>query len=356
MSEQLQAVISVVVIGVLALIGLAVIGPIVGVVTDGSVSDTQQSIEPAVGESVSVSDSTTAEESAVTVRATREHAVYTDGGGYVDADPPDGWDNGSWSVTAVANPDTGESGFLGGDENTAWNPKATHNVVAVDNSSFRIDWDAGQWAAYYNGGSQSAMASVPATADQTSIVVTLNETSDELTISADGSSDTDTLDSAIEQRNASVNWVGMIDEVRFINDELSISQTQTYQSDPIDPLPDADYGARWMFDEGVGETSVAYYNGSDAQLVQAGWTSGVSGPSLSEGTDYELQNDPLAIVVLDGGYLDGAAVVFVNVQHPLAAAVNSVTSGINSAYALIPIVMLVLMAGVVVGVVTRLRS
>lgn len=356
MSDQVNAVVSVVVIGIVALVGVVILAPVVGVVTDTGVTDVERTVKPQVGESVFLSDETSTDESAVTVRATRGFGVYTDGGGYVDAAPPNGWDNGSWSATAVAQPDTGENGFFSQDEETAWNPQATHNVVAVNNSSFRIDWDAGRWVAYYDDGTESAMASVPGTADQTPIVVTFNETSDELTISADGSTATDALDSNIEPRNQSVNWVGMVDEVRYVTDELSDSQSQTYQSDPIGALSAADHSARWMFDEGWGGTSVAYYNGSDANLIQAGWASGVSGPGVSEGTDYELRNDPLAIVVIDGGYLDGAPAVYVNIQHPLAAAVNSVTSGINSAYALIPVVMLVLMAGVVVAAVGRLRQ
>lgn len=350
MSDQIQAVMAAVVIAIVALVGVAITAPIIGVVADNGVVDSEGSVTPAVGEETVISETASLEDSTVSVAATREYGIATDGQGYVDADPPDGWNNGSWSVTAVADPDTTDG--------SAFNADATHNVVAVNNSTFRIDWANGYWAAYYEqpSANTSARVRVPATADQTPVVVTFNESSQELAITADGSSDTAVLDSDQEQRRISLNWVGVIDEVRYLDGELSAAQIDTYQADPIDPLENATHEARWLFDEGSGSTSVGYYNGSQATLVGAGWGAGVAAPGLDAGTDYELVDDPLAIVVLDGGYLDGAPVVFINVQHPLAAVVETLTSGVSSAFMLIPVVLLVLIASVAVAAIRRLQQ
>mgnify|MGYP002762358031 CR=1 FL=1 len=345
MSDQIEAVITAVVIALVALVGIVITAPIVGVVSDSTVS-VEQAIEPQVGESVTVTSGSTDRD--VTVRATRENAVQFDGTGYVDATPPPGWNNDSWSVTAVATPDTSDG--------SAFNPDATHNVIAVNNSTFRVDWANGYWAAVYERGGESARVQVPATATQTPIVVTFNGSSDELAIEADGNRSAATLDTNTNVRRPSLNWVGTIDEVRYIDGQLSSGQVDTYQADPIDPLAGADHTARWLFDEGSGSTSVGYYNGSTAELIGAGWGAGVAGPDLDAGTDYELTQNPLAIVALDGGYLDGAPVVFINTQHPLAGTVDSITTGLTDAYVLIPVVLLGLIASVALAAIARLQQ
>lgn len=346
MSESVQSIISVVVIGMIALVGLAVMGPVIGIAVDNSITDSETAVEPQTGESVVVDEDVVEEDVSVSVTATREFGLETDGTGYADADPPSDWGAGNWTVTAVARPDT---------ENDAWNPKATHNVIAVDNETLRVDWDAGQWSVYYDENGSTALAQVPATADETPIVVRHNETADTISITADGATDEATLDADTEARNTSVNWVGMIDEVRFIDGQLTDSQGETFRQNPIDPLKGATHEARWMFDEGQGSTSEAYYGGSDASLVEAGWTRGVRDPGLEQGVDYELDNNPLAIIAQSDGLLDGAPVVYVNAVHPLGAALNSLTSGISSAFGLVPVLLLVILASIVVGVVARLQ-
>lgn len=351
MSDQIEAVMAAVVIAIVALVGVAVIAPVAGVVTDTSATDTDTEFSPLDTKRSVVSSNEGLDETSVTVQATRGNAVAMDGDGYVNATPPEDWSNRSWSVMAVADPNIGDD--------TYFNRDATHNVVSADNATLRVDWDRGSWAAYYEDPSSgaSALVRVPATADRTPIVVTHNETGDTLTITADGGSETASLTAFTEARNVSLNWVGAIDEVRYIDGLVTDEQITRYQSDPISPLPAADHRARWQFDEGSGDTSRGFYNASTARLVGAGWTSdGVPGPGLDRGADYELEGDPIAVLVVDGGYLDGAPIAYVRAIGPLGKVLNSIVGGVNSAFTLIPVVLLGLMATVAVVTIQRLRT
>lgn len=349
MSNPAKTVGTVVVIGLAALIGIVIFSSVAGVVLDDPFANTDENtIEPVGGAEYLIDDEVTDPEIGVNVFATREKAVYSDGDGYVDADPPAGWDDGNWSVTAVANPDTADD--------TTWNGKATHTIIAVDNETLVVSYDDGQWSAYYDDGSVSAKVNVSATTDETPIVVTRDADAGTLSIHAEEATDTKALDTDTEQRGVNLEWAGTIDEVRFINGTLTDSQIQTFRDDPINPLDVTTHEARWMFDEGEGPTSKNYYNGTDAQLVGVGWAGGVVDPGLSEGVDYAVSFDPLTVTILADGYLDPAPVAYVVWRGPLSATAQAIIGGFSGAFELLPVVMLILMASVVIATINKNRQ
>lgn len=351
MSETVGSVVTVVALAMVALVGVAVLAPVAGVVTDTAATNTDGSFSPLDTNRFVVSDNEGLDETTITVRATRGNAVSLDGQGYVNATPPANWSDGSWSVAAVADPDTSADSWF--------DQAATHNVVAAGNGALRVDWDRGSWAAYYEdpNSSDSAIVRVPATADQTPIVVTHNETTAELTISADGNTSSASLTAATATRNVSLNWAGMIDEVRYFRGDLTTQQVAAYQSDPITALPAADHLARWQFDAGRGDTAPGFYAAPTAELVVAGWTSdGVDGPQLDRGDDYELEAEPIAVTVVDGGYLDGAPIAYVKAVGPLGQVLTSIVGGFDSAFSLLPVVLLGLIASVAITTVQRMRT
>lgn len=348
MSNPAQTVATVVVIGIVLLIGLAVSGAVVDVISDSpSAQSAGGDFEPVGGETTTFEAALGEGQSVETVTATREYAVAVDGDGFVDADPPDGWDDGSWSVTAVATANESSDRF---------NPNATHVILAADNGTLLVTYDAGKWAAYYDDGALTQQVSVNGTLNQTEIVVVRDADNGTLAIDADGRRDVQSLDSDTEQRNVTLEWVGTIDEVRYLSVALDDAAIDTYQDDPINPLNASDHTARWMFDEGEGSTSEVYYGGSNATLERnATWAAGVDGPELVDGADYELETDPIRVTTISGGYLDGAPVAYVSYTGELAGSVRTVIGGIAGAYELAPVVLLVLVASVVIATISRAR-
>lgn len=273
------------------------------------------------------------------VRATTEYGLALDGSGYAEAETPDNWSDASWSVAAV--------GELDGDANQA----AAYTLVGVDNGSIEISFDAGEWVGYYHDGGEDAVVSVDASdaTDETGVVLTFDDEVDELTIYADDASDSATLDGDVATRNATWEWVGMVDEVRFFDAELSQSDAEAFADDPIQPVAAGDTAARYMFDEGAGSTSDAFYADLTASLEgSAGWGSGVEDPGLEEGSDYELAFAPFEVTVLAGGYLVDAPVVHVSYADGVAALMQRVSGLVGSALGLAAIGLVLIIAGVII--------
>lgn len=255
------------------------------------------------------------DEVSVGVAATTGQAVSLDGTGYANASEPDDWDSGDWSVAAVGSPDVDAGAY----ENQTY---ALLTPEGANGGELFVGWSAGNWTAIYQNGTQNASASVEGTADQTPTVVTFNESDGELVIHADDQTDTGSLNDERVDEPDPYRWVGSIDEVRYIDGEMTSEQIDTYQADPVDPLADATHLARWMFDEGEGDEVSGYEGAEPATLISASFTSGVAGPDLVEGTDFNVSTNPLSVTVLSGGYLDGAPTAYVTAEGSAGAFVN----------------------------------
>lgn len=254
----------------------------------------------------------------VTVKATRGNAVHLDGDAYVEADDPDGLDNGSWTVCAATHLDPDA------------NADATYTVYAYENETILLQYDGGDWLAYYDNGSADGKATIdaPGPAEENDggwlsfggddgreyspVCARWDNSSGELAVISDTGSSTSTLSTATTTRDLARNWVGSIDEVRTFGGAVSDSTIDAYTADPIKPLPGTDRTSRMMFDEGSGSTTTVYYASGDATLQGASWADGVDDPGLTEGEDYEIEANPLSVTILAGGYLDGSPVQYVS--------------------------------------------
>jgi len=270
------------------------------------------------GETVTLDSTVQDIPASVSVQATKENALKFDGESYVASSGPSDLDNGSWSVCV--------STHLPQEANA----NATYTAYAYNNSSILIQYDAGEWMAYHDNGTVDGKATVASSGpnqddsglffgwfsddskDFVPVCGVYNATSNEISVTAEGQTSTSSLSSSTTSRNVSEDWVGTLDEVRTFDGALSSNQVDQYMSDPIKPMDGANRTSRLMFDEGSGSTTTVYFAGTSATINGAAWTNGVQGPNLEKGTDYELHEEPFAITILSGGYLEGSPVQFVS--------------------------------------------
>lgn len=241
----------------------------------------------------------------VNVEATTETAVYLDGESSIDSASPVGLDTGNWTACATTELDG--------------NVQGTYNLLAYNSSSILIQYDRGNWTAYYDNGTADATVSLPATSDRTT-VCSRYDGELQLIVNDDYSSQ-QPLTTQTTTLNTSWRWEGMIDEVRLFNASESNEAISGYMNDPVAPLPDTNRTARFMFDEGSGSTTYIYFVDEEVSIGSTTtWTDGIPNPAdawfgfveaIEEDEDYELRADPFEIRILNGGYLEGAPVVHI---------------------------------------------
>lgn len=251
-----------------------------------------------------ISDQIVGQPQDLSVSATKGNALAFDDGDYVAVDSQN-FSQGSWSVCSAArlNSDASRDG--------------TYNVFAWNNGSLLLQYDAGQWAAFYeNETGAEARATIDATSPSdgfTPVCARYNESENSLVVSEDGElSSPAQLDLTTASRNVSTTWNGTLDEVRTFDSAVNNSTIDAYAADPIVPLPGTNRSARYMFDEGEGSTTMAYFVGSSVSIDGAEWTDGVAGPGLVEGTDYKYSTSPLELTIPTGSYLIGAPVAYIS--------------------------------------------
>jgi len=344
--SQAQQVVTIVVIAIAALIGLAVIAPIAGVVVDSTAADEGLSaLEPAPQQLTTVTGLGETEDP--TISATTANSLYLDGGGsYVD-DPTDKavFENGSWTVGVVAEPSR-EGRITDTD---------TVSLFSAGNESVHLLLENGNWTARYETATgATAVAQAPANLDGRSVVAaTFNASAGELQLVIDGSRvDTAQPDATTVPRDPAYSWVGSVDEFRVWDTALSPARHAAYADGPVRPQP-TDAAARLMFN--AQSPTTAYYAPGNATLVgDTTLVDGVAGPDLQRETDYVVSGDQVA-VTNDGAVAD-APVLIVDLRDAVGGSVASLIGGISSAFQLIPILLLVLMASLVIGTIARLRS
>lgn len=243
---------------------------------------------------------------ALKVEATTETSLYFNETSSVEASGPSDLTNDSWTVCIAPK--------LGNASKAPLN--LTYDAFAYQNETIVLQLDHGRWSAYYDNGTHDAKVTLPADSprdDFTPVCTRFDNETDKLSLTnGTGAYASDQIDTTTDSRNLSTGWVGFIDEVRTFRTNVSNTTITTFQNDHIEPLPNTNRASRIMFDEESGSETHVYFDGSRATVVDAEWTTGIAGPDIVQGTDYELSKNPLRIKLLTSGYMDGAPVVFVS--------------------------------------------
>lgn len=287
-----------------ALIGLAVLvavlNPLFGIAFDMvGVGDSASAVlEPAPSEFDYVADGESVDTD-FEVRPSTGDALGVSGDAYAEIPDPNATtrDDG-WALAVTVEP---------GDID----PENTHLIYAEANGTIVVQYEAGYYSAYYEtDDGRDAFVTTPAGGDRQAIGVTYRAASDELALYLDGTQvDTDSPDSTTEVRKPAYEWDGTIDEFRRWETPQGNATHAAYASDAIQVLDPANATHRAMFNDNDPET--VYYATGNATLVgDTTLEAGVEPPEMVASTDYELATDPIRIRAVDGGYLDGAPVLF----------------------------------------------
>lgn len=238
------------------------------------------------------------------VAATREQAVQLDGEGYVAA--PEPALNDSWTACSV------------GALSEGVNQQAHYTLLAIANETVTLRFADGNWTARYipdNESETAASAAASSPTDLTAVCGRYDNTTDTLDLAVDGTVAASSADGQVDQtRQPSVAWDGTIDETRVWGRALSDSDLAAYGDDPVTALPGTDRQLRVMFDEDLGGETRTHNANGRAGLVGTATIGdpGVPRPGISEGDDWEARNDgTFEIRAVEGGYLDGAPIVFI---------------------------------------------
>jgi len=330
-----------IIVGLLIVSQLAVVG--YGVI--GTIGDT--SINPTVGQTTTL-DENMDEVTQFEPTLTRGYGIELNSGDdYVNASEPANWDNNSWTACAV------------GELADGANLDATYSLLAIDNETVALQYDGGSWVAYYDNGTDEALAAVPAVDPQTLTPVCArhNESTGELTLNAEGNQTTVNVAGG-KTRQSAINWRGAVDEYQLFDQRLTDSEVSQYQSEPAAGLgvePDA----RWMFEEGSGDTTEPYFFDSVAELNGSasftGDNGGVQSPDLARGSDYEVSANPLEITPLAGGLIDKSPILYITWGDGAAGTFAAVVGTISAVFGLIAILPVVIVAGGILIAVQRFR-
>jgi len=284
-----------------ALIMLLLVSSVLSAVAAGFINtQTTSATVPADNEFSSVSETPSFEN--LSVAATSGQALRLDGG-YVPA-PADVTidDNNGGTLMATAALDSGA------------NQSAAYHVAGAD-GDLVLRFDDGQWLAIYaNQTTTTASAPASSATDYTTLSARWDGASDELTLFVDGSAANTTSIGTTEQRQVANNLDGRIEEVRIFDSALGNSPITTYHGDPINSLNGQTHETRLLFDEGEGSSTLAFYQGAQADIVGPhSWTTGVEqGQTPQAGTDFEVSGNSIRVV--SGGYLDGQPKLYLSFE------------------------------------------
>jgi len=182
-----------------------------------------------------------------------------------------------------------------------------------------IDWNAstGQWVVTYYDESALEVHQLTAPASEPVNITHLAVRANTSTLSLAVNDSVVATDSLSDGGGATVptaaNWDGRVEETRLLDDAVSPAERGSLYASPTAPVK-ANETARIMYDAYDGETSVdVYRTGSDLELSNASFVPGFNGQALTadDGTgsgDYRVSDG--TFIVVDGGQLDGAPVVF----------------------------------------------
>ena len=281
------------------------------------------------------------------VRDTTGYALSFDGDGYVTTgeEDIDGLED-NWSVTTAVwiDQDATDGDMV---------------VLATGDPDLIIRYNDSQWHAFVYGITDSYELTLDATdeTNRTHVTVQLNESSlalYERTGADTEQSVTTDLDGGSVEGNLSAaeDLSGQLDETRLFDEELNQSQRADLYTDPARGVVGANETARLMYDEGSGSTTAVFFQGIDAEVVNAEWVAdGVAPTVLTDGVDYEI--DDGEIRALEGGALDNRGVAWVEYEFRAATWVGAILSLASTAVSLFAIGLILIPA---VAIALLLRS
>lgn len=342
--EPVQAIIMVVIVATVAVFGFAVLSPMINTAQESGAPFGAATYDPTVGETKTLDENVREDPVFFEIDLTRGFGIELGGNGHVAASAPENLTVGSWTTCTTGQLDDSR------------NVNETYSLLAVQNETIVIQYDDGDWQGFYNDSGTFGNVTLNADSETswTSICLRHNDTADDLTLHVDGTEATSAMGTG--SRSPSENWEGDIDEVRFWNQTLTSTKMGDYSSDPVAGIGVED-DARWMFEEGSGGTTDAFFLDATATLEgDAAWGTGLPGPDLTEGTDYDRDVAPLAVTPLAGGFIDASPILYVEWADGLGGALKAVTNGVGTALELVALFIIATLAVLAIGIVTRLRQ
>lgn len=338
---------AVMIIAVVTLVAISVLGVFGGVASSLGTTSGDVSYNPTVNETETLDHDVEEAPSFFEIKLTKGHGITLGGEGHVAANAPSDWPGaGNWTTCATGRLKEG------------FNDQAAYTLLAVENETVTLHYDDGVWAGYHEREDGNASrVTLPANEPTTWTTLCLKHENDteSLLLYRDGEK-SGIGNYGDAKRPMGNDWIGDVDEVRFFDIDLDDAEAQTYADAPAAGLGVEDV-ARWMFEEGSGGTTDAFFMDATATLEgDAQWGDGVDDPGLVEGEDYERGVDPLDVTPIAGGLIDASPILYVSWATGLGGHFATVMSGISSALQLVPILLLVMIASLIVAATARLRE
>lgn len=159
---------------------------------------------------------------------------------------------------------------------------------------------------------------------------------------------------------SSTNWNGRLDEVRTYDDALNTTQRQQVVGSPVAPLPGTNRTSRTMFDEPEQRTQDIFFTDTRLETSNATFSQGYAGDvmdrkdlisDITGETDYVWETSGPQIYVVEGGELDGAPVAYVEYDYE-----GALSSIINAWSDLVGLAALLPLLFVVVAIIALVRG
>lgn len=252
---------------------------------------------------------------------------------------------------------------------------ATADSSAVSNDETRVLYQVEDMVLFYNGsvdeyqtwffddGSrESATVGVAANDATTRTLVCGQVDGSTLTVYRNTTQGaTEALDgNQVTTEPANNNWDGTIEETRIFNRSLNSSQRSELNTTPALAVTGDAAAIRLTYDsfESNPNSVGAYFASGDAKLSNASLASGVSGPALTEGTDYETGGQyGQEVSVLDGGQLDddGEVLQIEYRSERLGAPKDQAIDAISVAAQMMPVLVITLVSAAILISVRRIQ-
>ncbi len=227
----------------------------------------------------------------------------------------------------------------------------------------RYDGPNNQWQGYvYRPPSDTYTINVSASDPTNNTVVALERAGDTLTIyennSAGDSEDLSQSNTTTVNPDAG-NLNGTLDETHVYQSAIGSSGRQALVDDPVHPLSVEPIG-RLMYDEFTGDANDirVYFASGNAEASNVSLVGGFAGETMDEDTlltsgDYDWDSTGPKIAPVSGARLDGHPVAFVEYDYDRGGGYLNKVAGAFDLAAVLPVA---LVAALVFGVISRIRS
>jgi len=218
----------------------------------------------------------------------------------------------------------------------------------------------GNWSGWYydesdrNSYRVNISASTPT--ERTLVSVTANGT--DLTIyenTTQGETANITSDLISDSTLNTTNWNGTLEETKGYATYSNSSQVLSLYDTPIEPQTRTDKQFRVMWDQ-PNRNQFVLYDDASIDVSNGKWVAGFPEQEMQRkgflgGGDYEWQKDGPRIKPLSGGDLDGFPVAYASYEFDTA--LDTQIEGISYAFELAAIIPILIVAGILIGVVSK---